>query len=99
MKKQQLSTDGVNFTVCSKDNGGEENGKIFAPDFELNFCERWDNELQEIIIDVELNGDPFCMVYDHGDAFFATSASAFKFTRKSDSNKFKAIVQVALKLL
>lgn len=99
MNNQKLSTNNEEFTVSSKDNCGEEIGKIFTKNFELDFCERWDNKLQEIVIDVNRGGECLCMVYDHGDAYYATSGNNFKFTRECDTNKFKAIVKLALKLL
>ena len=91
--KSNSSGEKVNFTVVGKDNGGEESGKIFTPDYVLDYCERWDNQLQEIVIDVTYDGADFCMVFDHGKEYCATAMCASIYF--CDTNKFKAIVQLA----
>lgn len=91
--KSNHSGESVEFTVKSIDNGGEENGTIITEDYTFEFCERWDNALQEIVIDVTHDGGELCKVYDHGRDYCAILLGSD--ANFCDTNKFAAIVKLA----
>lgn len=89
--KGNWSGQQVAYKVESVDNGAEDSGTITTVDHVLEFTERWDSVLQEIVVDVTYEGQDLCKVFDAGKCFDAIG-SGFNV---SSSNKFEAAIKYA----
>lgn len=89
--KDNWSGQHVAYRVESVDNGADDCGTITTVDYVLDFVERWDVALQEIVIDVSYEGQDLCKVFDSGKCFDAIG-SGFNI---SALNKFEAAIKFA----